>query len=201
MPLRLLGLITTNQHTNKDQLISGPVIIVANHRHPIDPLIFMVGLFPRLTYALLPITPYAAPPQRLNRPGQRIARAFGLLHFVYFLCNATTIPEQGTTTEKLQPLVRTIKQGQSVLIFPEGRCHQGTKSLPFKKGVTELHRMTNIPILPCAITYQKIWGIPRARLTTGTPTMIPQETYVDKGSLAAAEYVRQLVERLYSSQP
>lgn len=48
-----------------------------------------------------------------------------------------------------------LKDGKSIIIFPEGTTHIGPEVLPFKPGMFHAAAGNNIPVIPVALEYQK----------------------------------------------
>lgn len=191
-PLKLLQIIKFDYLPHDFNTLQTPVIIASNHRHPLDPLIIGIAMFPFMTVRLLPFAPYGAALHRLTRPGQRIAKSIGFIQAVYYLFNVVRIPAEGSLSEKLSPLLSALTAGESVLIFPEGRSYAEDNLRPFKNGVAALHTRSNIPVVPCAINYYK-WGwFPCAVVSFGAPSFI-NTTSSNQTLEEIAETVRQTV--------
>lgn len=47
--------------------------------------------------------------------------------------------------------IEAMKNGHSMVIFPEGTRSKGPEMLPFKKGSIRIAEKANVPIIPCAI--------------------------------------------------
>lgn len=58
--------------------------------------------------------------------------------------------------EVRQQLVDNIKNGRSVLIYPEGTTSSNRHTLPFKKGGFEMAGRHHIPVVPIAIWYEDV---------------------------------------------
>jgi 1-acyl-sn-glycerol-3-phosphate acyltransferase len=195
-PLRWLGIVHLTHHQPDHTHLTAPVIIAANHRHPVDPLTIGIALFPALTRKLLPLAPYAAPLHRLQRPGQRIARYIGFLPLVYFVFNVVRIPESVSFHEKLAPLLAALKAKESVLIFPEGRSYTTPTTQPFKPGVGALHLYSQASVIPCALHYHKQGWRRWVVVAIGAPFHVAHtDTSTDVETVA--EHIRQAVEEQY----
>ena len=190
-PLKWLGVVKLCADHKQLQQLQKPFIIVSNHRHPLDPLILLIAFFPTLTRQLLPITHYVAALHRLQRPIQKIAKAMGLIQFVYYIFNVVIIPEQKTFAQKVAPLSAALAAGNSVIIFPEGRANNEDFPRLFKNGVAALHRNTDISIIPCGINYCRKGFFVRAVVSIGTPLTIPSKS--DQPVEQVAELIRQAV--------
>jgi 1-acyl-sn-glycerol-3-phosphate acyltransferase len=196
VPFKIFKIIKMDYNTNYFKSLQTPMIIASNHRNSIDPLTIGIAIFPKLTLKLLPLAPYAAPLHRLQRPGQKIAKAIGFIQAVYYLFNIVYIPEGVSFSKKLAPLVNAVKAGETILIFPEGRSY--TEDIPrtFKNGVAALHTITNAPIIPCAVHYYKKGLIPHATVSFGAPFSVSTSER-EKTDEEIAEIIRKAVARQY----
>lgn len=53
----------------------------------------------------------------------------------------------------LRSIIGLLKKEKSTLIFPEGTTTDGTKILPFKRGVFGVSKLTGMPIIPIQIKF------------------------------------------------
>lgn len=63
----------------------------------------------------------------------------------------TTIKPNTTDKDGLKKIIRLIKQGESLLIFPEGTRSRGNSLIKAKKGILLIARMTGAPIVPIGL--------------------------------------------------
>ncbi|MDR1959547.1 MAG: 1-acyl-sn-glycerol-3-phosphate acyltransferase [Planctomycetaceae bacterium] len=113
----------------------GGALLVSNHQSFLDPM--AIG---------------AAVPEKLNYLARKTL--FRFKPFGRLLDSLDTIPlnQEGLGFEGIKETIKRLKNGEKVLIFPEGeRCRDG-KMLPFKKGVMTLAVKTKVPIIPAAIS-------------------------------------------------
>ncbi len=47
-----------------------------------------------------------------------------------------------------------LKEGRSILIFPEGRTHNEEKTITFQKGSFDQAALLGVPVVPLALDYQ-----------------------------------------------
>ncbi len=64
---------------------------------------------------------------------------------------------------------KIIKQGQSLLIFPEGKTSQEGKANPFLPGFAILAEKTGAKVAPCAIDSNYRWFRSHTRIVIGVP--------------------------------
>ena len=197
-PLKLFGLVVAHFERKDTFKLGTPAIFASNHRNAFDPFYIVVAFFPFITFKFMPFAAYAAPLHRLQqRPMQRISKKIGLFQAVYFFFNVVQIPEKGTLTDKIMPLVMAVRGGESALIFPEGRSVSHGDTRPFKNGVAKLYMETKAPIIPCAIYYYKKRFLKRTIICIGEAVTIPDSIYQDGGLEAVAEEIRRLVDVQY----
>src|SRR5581483_1015214 len=74
--------------------------------------------------------------------------------------NITVARGEGATA--LRGLIRQaqqrIKDGRSILIFPEGTRVAVGDSQPYQGGIAALYRMLNVPVVPVALNSGLFWG-------------------------------------------
>jgi 1-acyl-sn-glycerol-3-phosphate acyltransferase len=112
----------------------GPALLVANHQSFFDPP--LVGLaVGRTIHYLARKTLYASPP------------------FAWFLnsVNAHPVDQEGVATEGLRAIMELLKEGDAVLVFPEGERTWTGKMSPLKAGVHFLIKRVPVPIVPIGI--------------------------------------------------
>ena len=112
-------------------------ILMPNHRGYID--IFLMG-------ALSP-SAFVAKAELLRWP--LIGKA--LLH-----CKAILVKreELGSLIGAMQAIDRSIKNGISVTLFPEGTTYEGPGTKIFKSGSFKIAAELKVPVIPCAISFQ-----------------------------------------------
>jgi 1-acyl-sn-glycerol-3-phosphate acyltransferase len=113
---------------------TGGVLVVSNHQSQLDPIV--VGLnFDR----------------RLNYLARKTLFRFPLFRWLIESLDAIPIDREGTGLAGLKETLRRLKQGEMVLVFPEGTRTQNGEVQPFKPGFTTVARRAGVPILPVAI--------------------------------------------------
>ncbi len=127
--------------------IQKPILIISNHRSINDP--WLIG-------ASLPVFSNFFPLRyiggtRFNPPLIWFYK-IGIISFIYWLFGAFALSNEGTLEDKIQPAIKLLKQGNAVIIFPEGGRKSRSGILgEFKKGAAEIFLKTGVPILPVSI--------------------------------------------------
>lgn len=113
---------------------SGPAIVVANHRSAFDPPL-MGALLPRPVYFMAKAELFRV------RPFAWLIRA---LH-------AYPVDRQRADRAALRRSVDLLRQGQCLLIFPEGHRSPDGQLQAMRAGVLVMAQMTGCPIVPVGI--------------------------------------------------
>ena len=121
------------------ELPSKPCMVVSNHLGYLDPVILT---------ALIPSAPIAKSEVRKWPIVGRAADEAGVL-FV----NRESAHSGATTLRKA---IRTIQEGGSVLVFPEGTTTSGDQVLPFKRGIFGAAKIAGCDIVPVAIKFADV---------------------------------------------
>ncbi len=132
---------------------TGPVLLIGNHQSYLD--IVMMGLAcPRRIYFLAKMPLF----------GNRILAA------IMRLFETISVDAEGFSRAGLEGILRELKKGQTVLIYPEGeRCWDGNLA-PLKPGVSLLVRKARCPIVPVGIAGAfAAWPRTRGLLRFGPP--------------------------------
>jgi 1-acyl-sn-glycerol-3-phosphate acyltransferase len=122
------------------ELPNPPFVLVANHLSYLDPL---------LLAALSPCTAIAKSEVGSWPVIGACMRDLGVL-----------LVDRGRAqsgARVLRGALRVLRQGISVLNFPEGSTTRGEKVLPFHKGIFGVARIAGVPIVPAAIRYDEPW--------------------------------------------
>ncbi len=121
---------------NREKLIEhGPCIYVANHQSFLDPP--MIGqLFERQVY-------YLARKTLLNHP---------VMNFALPYCNVVPIDQERPDPGSILKVLRLVRQGESIVIFPEGsRCEDGEIHDAMPGIGLILGRLAGVPVQPIRI--------------------------------------------------
>ena len=121
---------------NREKLIEhGPCIYVANHQSFLDPP--MIGqLFERQVY-------YLARKTLLNHP---------IMNYALPYCNVVPIDQEKPDPGSILKVLRLVRQGESIVIFPEGsRCEDGQIHDAMPGIGLILGRLAGVPVQPIRI--------------------------------------------------
>jgi lyso-ornithine lipid O-acyltransferase len=114
-----------------------PCLVVANHRSYLDPILMLTEIdgcpVSKAEVEDWPILGYGA-------------KLSGILYLQR--------EDAGSRSSTLKAILKTIKDGFPVILFPEGTTSNLETSLPFKKGAFQIAAKFNIPIVPVAIIYE-----------------------------------------------
>ncbi|WP_421717538.1 lysophospholipid acyltransferase family protein [Algiphilus sp.] len=151
-PIRCRG---TVQHDN------GPVIVVANHASYLDGLL--------MTAALPPTISYVVKDDAAEWP--LIGRVLTRLGVVFIARDAIQMSARQT-----RALLKRLRAGDSLGIFPEGTFQGPPGLLPFKLGAFLLATRTSTPVVPVVIR--------GSRLLYGEHVRLPRRTRIEIDVLA-----------------
>ncbi len=108
--------------------------------------------------------------------------------------NSVPISGDGTDTATIKTLIKTLREGRPVVVFPEGARTRDGAMQPFKRGVVLLVRRAKVPVVPAAVEGAfDAW--PRMRKL---PRLFGQRVVVVYGEPVAPEDLRdeEALERL-----
>ena len=123
--------------------LSGPVLVVANHRSPVDPLITHSHSFFKRGGNRMRIIEWMTAREYCKQGGP-----------VQWICDtAKCIPvnRHGRDMAAVKDAIRRLRDGRIVGIFPEGRLNTGDSLLDFNTGVAFLAMSTDAPVYPVFI--------------------------------------------------
>lgn len=136
--------------------LSGPVLLIANHLSYFDPIMVGLGTRRHLSY--------------LARKGLFDQPLFGAL-----LRSLNTVPidQDGFAKEGLQAILKQLKEGRPVLVFPEGSRSADGKLDELRPGIHLLIKRVGAPIVPVGLAgVFEAW--PRSQLLpTPAPLFLP----------------------------
>jgi 1-acyl-sn-glycerol-3-phosphate acyltransferase len=179
-----------------------PLVIISNHKSVFDPWLIS-NVIPFKTFLkILPIRIMGS-----VTFVDRIAHFFdkvGLVKIIYFLYGVVPFEKEWTFEQKLAPLIDCLKQGERVMIFPEGGLNRAAGIKPFRRGLIYMHKEFGMDILPIAINPKKETGR-QTSVTIGTPFKIPAEILAsenpnDEFYTKSCEFARGKVEELYQRE-
>ena len=177
------------EHTN----VQGGALIVSNHQSYLDPPAIGARIRGKINY--------------LAQKGLFKFKPFGML---IASLDAVPLEKHGIGFEGIKETLKRLKNGERVLIFPEGERTRDPNGemMPFHKAVVALALRSKVPIIPAAISGAfEAW--PRSRILPylfpdrknilrvifGEP--IPYETAATMTEEALNTYVENRVKELY----
>jgi len=131
----------------------GGAMVLSNHQSHLDPV--LIGL---------------ACDRRLNYLARETLFGFAPFRWLIHSLDAIPLDREGLGLTGLKETLRRLKQGEMVLIFPEGtRTHDG-EIAALKPGFSALAKRTAVPLVPVAIE-GAFHAWPRWRLLPGVATI------------------------------
>lgn len=129
---------------------TGPLLIAANHESYLDPP--LVGTYAR--------------PRHVSFVARSGLFSFGPFAALISWLNAVPIKGDASDTSSIREIVRRLRDGHAVVIFPEGaRTHDGAMQ-EFKRGVALLMKKADATVIPVAVAGAfEAW--PRGRAIPG----------------------------------
>jgi 1-acyl-sn-glycerol-3-phosphate acyltransferase len=113
-----------------------PVILVANHRSWLDPLLVLRHIL-------------ALPVAKAEMGGWPLLGLAGRLSGIFYVQRENMRDRQRT----LEAVAEAVQQGQSILLFPEGTTHDHTELMPFRKGIFQVAARHGVPVVPIALEF------------------------------------------------
>ena len=113
---------------------TGPVLVVSNHQSHFDPPLIGAGCWRRMNYL-----------------ARKTLFHFAPLGWLIRSLDAIPIDRDGLGLNGIKESLRRLKQGEMVLIFPEGTRTGDGEIAPFRPGFTVLAARSKAWILPVAI--------------------------------------------------
>ena len=164
-----------------------PAIYAANHQSAFDIFVLL---------AVLPPVKFLAKIELFSIP------LFGLA-----LARAGSLPvdrsNRQSSMKSIDRAARAVREGSSIIIFPEGTRSTSGEMLPFKKGGFVLAIKSGQPIVPVSISgagavLPRGWGRVHSgpiKVVIGRP--IPTDTYKTKNKDELMALLREVIERNY----
>jgi len=172
---------------------SGGVILIANHQSHFDPPLLAVGL-----------------PRRLNFLARKSLFKFKLFGWLIGMLDAIPLDKEGIGFAGIMESLKRLKNGEVVLIMPEGERTWDGKIAPFLRDSLTLAQRTKSAILPAAICgcyeafprtqkFPTLWG--KIRVVYGKPILYEEIEHLTEEELRhlcetkVAELYREAVQR------
>jgi 1-acyl-sn-glycerol-3-phosphate acyltransferase len=171
------------------------LILAPAHKSYLDPWLLMIGLRYRQFRAFVPVRALAT-----QDPRGALRWFMPLIKIMYWLGGVIELPPEDrddrSLPEKLRGLLVALKNGDEVMIFPEGEIHK--KREPpvgkFAPGVIYVHKRLGAPIVPIAVWMSgRSWPRRRYVVYFRRPVHIPGQLDQDAG----ADWLREQVLALY----
>lgn len=116
--------------------VASPCIFVANHLSNLDGVILMKLLKKRFD-------PHFVAGIKLSNDN--------FTNFFKTLIKTINIKPNSADLESMKTIINTLKNGESVMIFPEGTRSRTGQLSEAKKGITLIARMARVPIVPIGL--------------------------------------------------
>ena len=131
----LLELLFRVRHRGRKNIPrKGPALIFSNHQSYIDPPAVGIGVFRRMNY--------------LAKQGLFTSKFFGwLIRSV----DAIPLDQEGIGFQGIKETLKRLRNGEMVLIFPEGRRSLDGELAPFRTGYVNIAVKSGATIVPTAI--------------------------------------------------
>ncbi len=114
-----------------------PCILVANHRSYLDPLLIMTRVL-------------ALPVAKAEMARWPLLGLAGKVSGIFYVQRESPKDRKRTLLE----ITHAVRQGETILIFPEGTTHSEDRTIAFKKGVFQVAAQEGIPIVPIALDFE-----------------------------------------------
>ncbi len=175
----------------------GHEVLAPTHQSLLDPFLIVSAMRYRQWRALIPLRTLATQtfdgPLRWFKP---------LIRILYRLEGAVELPpkEEGDSLpEKLQPLLDALKEGEVIMIFPEGDI--GKDIGKFAPGVVYLQRKSGAEIVPMAIWMsEQRWPRRRYVIEIGRPLIVPESLDLEAGASWLRDRTVELYEQAKSEE-
>jgi len=169
--------------------LQGPVVFAANHQSHMDTPIILMALPPRWRYRTAVamakefFKAHFFPEQHgwRERLGNRLNYYLASLFF-----NAFPLPQrEAGTRQTLRYIGALLAEGQSLLIFPEGKRTMKGEISPFRAGIGMIGARLAVPVIPIRIVgadhvLHQTWKMARpgrVRVTFGAPIHLTGDDY------------------------
>jgi len=136
----------------------GPALLVCNHVSYIDALV-IGSLLPRLPRFITDHLVYKAP---VINTLMRIGRAIPI---------ASSSEDPRLKEVAFETAAQALRDGELVMIFPEGKLTQTGDLNPFRSGVEQILRREPVPVVPMAL--RGLWGSFFSRIEDGRAMVRP----------------------------
>lgn len=175
---RPLGWILFPQRTvGRENIPEGPAIFCANHSDAIDPALISFGL----GIGTYTIHLAKAELQKVPLLGQLMEKIGSIF-----------IRRGEQDVNAIKSCMRALKEGNKIILFPEGTRVHGDKVVEPKTGAVHMASRLHVPIVPVYLPRDKKIFRP-FRLMIGKPYYVEPQTHGDYNTLA-----QELMERIWA---
>jgi len=163
----------------------GPLIIAANHTTGLDPFIMQSSVMHTIRWVMLREYQYK------------------ILNPLWKAVNPIPVDQNGRDTQQLRDMIKALKKGDTVGIFPEGAAQRQTRQIiPFQPGIGLIAKKSKATILPVWIdgtpqTKNMLWHFLKpshSSITYGKP-------YTPDPELTNQQIADQLQQQILALQP
>ncbi len=152
--------------------ISNPFVIIANHVSFYDSFLFRLLFDFRSNQ--LPLRFMAV--KKFDWPILNFIASIGVIDFLYSIFGVFTVVPGLGPYDNLKEARTIIKNGDNVVIYPEGSIMSGDKIEKFKIGAAALAKQMNVPVLPISFRIIDKRSIrKKIVISVGHPIRIPPE--------------------------
>lgn len=124
----------------KENIPADPYIIVANHSSATDPLYVVCSQNPKRMYSVL---------------AKREVLQWPVIGYLLSRIGVIPVDRDGSDTGVVMAMMKKLKNGGSLLLFPEGTRMKNGERQPAKGGAVLLASRCNVPIVPVYISTRK----------------------------------------------
>lgn len=146
--------------------VQRPFIIVSNHKHMLDPFVVCTS-FP-FWGKVWPVR-FMAEDKRFKNKILNFLLKIRLMQLAYKVLGAFPSHRGEGIDKAIELPLRFLAQGQSVLIFPEGRVQRRDELGEFKHGASAMALESGLPIVPVSL---KRPGAGRIKMKIGEPFLL-----------------------------
>jgi long-chain acyl-CoA synthetase len=169
--------------------LDGPVIFAANHLSHMDTPAIYAALPARYRYRVAPAMAKDFFDAHFKPEGHSLVHVWRIRvswYLAALLFNAFPIPRrEAGKREAFDYMGELVREGHSILIYPEGQMSLDGALLPFKPGVGLMASQLGIPVVPIRLQgYDRIlhasWNLPRpgrASIAFGAPLGLTGDDY------------------------
>jgi 1-acyl-sn-glycerol-3-phosphate acyltransferase len=163
----------------------GGALLVSNHQSFFDPVLVAVGL-----------------PRQVHYMARESLFRYSFFRWLIQSLNAFPLQREGVDLHALRETVHRLRQGELVLVFPEGTRTPDGDIWPLRRGVGLLARQAEVPVVPVVIDgafeawpRHRLWPRPgKIGVIFGRP--VSWEEFNGAGGRAATERLQMQLQAL-----